>query len=508
MKLNSRALFFIIVTFSFGYLAGYLTLYWMSPSFHKALILYDGKKDYMTNPEAMRRAHRSVTNYAKPRMDQSILTNGYSYLLVLYYFEQMNNAMKNLLHLGPIAMNLDLKIVEPFVVHSRLYGLPDMLPAGEVTGSFYSLHTLFNIDSINQSLNTYANASLASFEEFVHNAPRNVTVVYFIHKEHYRPRTFRLSYHYLRILRLVSEAKTPVIDCSNEIAHEEQIYGGLLDALLNITTKYGVGNFRITKFVCAAGEKDTTTNQLREQLGSERKTVIFPEWRGCGYRNCNFNMRRKHLSHNRPKLLYTLRGEKESPLNLSYASSDLVIETANLFINKRLNLNKKSYISVYMRTEKLLKRNGTFYIDKNYLKCCVSTLQKVLAGVKKRFKLSNVLLITDLGRYGSDSCTGDCQLAGASILKDVEKRTKLKMFDYVPNITPQKIDNGGFAAMVEMEMLAGGKKLITVGAGMFKEQVTRLHEKKTIHSNAYGICKEMDINVLHDFAASFPTHCG
>ena len=508
MKLNSRALFFIIATFSFGYLAGYLTLYWASPSFHKALILHTGKKNYTTS-EPLRRVQRhspnilgSLKHYAE---DQSSLTNGYSYLLVLYYFEQMNNALKNLFHLGPIAMNLDLKIVEPFVVHSRLYGLPDMLPAGEATGSFYSLHTLFNIDSINQSLNTYANVSLASFQDFVHNAPRDITVVYFIHNERSRPRNFRLSHHYSRILRRVSEAKTPMIDCSNEIAHEEQIYSGLLDALLNITTKYGVVSFRITKFICVAGERDITTNQLREQLGPERKTVIFPEWRGCGYGKCNFDMRHKHLTHNRPKLLYTLRGEKESPLNLSYTSSDLVMETANLFI-KSLNLNKKSYISVYVRTEKLLKRNGTFSIDKNYLRCCTSTLQNVLAGVKKRFKLSNVLLISDLGKYGSDSCTGDCQLAGASILKDVEKRTKLKVFDYDPSKALEKIDNGGFAAMVEMEMLASGKKLITVGAGMFKEQVTRLHEKKTIHSNVYSICKELDINLLHDFT-SFPAHC-
>ena len=463
-----------------------------------------------TNSEALSYVHgthvleRSVKDYTEPRVDQSNVRNG-SYLLVLYYFEQMNNALKNLLHLGPIAMNLDLEIVEPFVVHSRLYGLPDMLPPGEVTGSFYSLRTLFNIDSINQSLNTYANASLASFRDFVLYAPRDIVVVYFIHKERYRPRNFHLSYHYSRILKLVSEAETPLIDCSNEIARDEQLYSGLLDALLNITTKYRVTNFRIMKFVCVAGERDTTTDQLKEQLGPEKKTVIIPEWRGCGYRICNFNMRHKHQSHHRPKLLYKLKGEKDSPLNLSYVSSDLVMETASLFI-KNLNLAKKPYISVYMRMEKLLKKNGTIHISKSYLKCCTSTLQKVLAGVKKRYKLSNVLLTTDLGRYGSDACPGDCQLVGTHILKDVEKRNKIKVFGYDPNKTPQKIDNGGFAAMVEMEMLAGGKKVITVGAGMFKEQVTRLHEKRYAHSNVYTICKELDVNVLHDFV-SFPSHC-
>ena len=488
---------------------GYLTILWTSPYFHKGLILYDNRND-ITN-EALRQARdvlgRSKQSCAKSLMNRPDIMKGYSYLLVLYYFEQMSSGMNNLLHLGPIAMNLDLKIVEPFVVHSRLYGLPDMLPPGEVTGSFYSLRTLFNIESINQSLNTYANASLASFKDFVLYAPRDIVVVYFIHKEQSRPRTFRLSYRYLRMLKLVSESETPAIDCTNEIFYEEQLYGGLLGTLLNITVKYGVVNFRIVKFICVAGERDTTTDQLKELLGLEKKTVIFPEWRSCAYKHCNLEMRHKFVTRTRPKLLYTMRGEKESPLNISYDNSNVVMETASLFI-KNLNPTKKPYISVYVRIEKMLKRYGTFHVDKSYLKCCTSTLQKVLAGVKKKYKLSNVLLTADLGRYGSDSCSGDCQLVMADILKDIEKTNKIKAFDYDPNKTPQKIDNSGFAALVEMEMLARAKIIITVGSGLFKEQVTRLYHKKNGDPNVpvYSVCKELGLNALYNFS-DLPSHC-
>ena len=507
--MNSGQACRIVASFSLGYLLGYLTLSLTSQYFDKESISYDTETSNASNAASLRHVHnvleRNVKDCIESPMGKSSLTNGYSYLLVLYYFEQMNNALKNLLHLGPIAMNLDLKIVEPFVVHSRLYGLPDMLPAGEVTGSFYSLRTLFNIDSINQSLNAYANASLASFHDFILYAPRDVVVVYFIHKEHPRPRTFRLSYHYLRILKLVSESETPAIDCTNEIFYEEQIYGGLLGTLLNITVKYGAVNFRIAKFICVAGERDVTTNQLRQLFNPEKKTVIIPEWRGCGYKHCNLEMRHYFITHARPKLLYTLKGEKQSPLNFSYEYSDLVMETASLLI-KNLNLTKKPYISVYMRIEKLLKTNNTFRIDKNYLKCCTSTLQRVLTSVKKRFKLSDVLLITDLGRYGSDACPGDCQRVGEQILKDVEKTNKIKVFDYNPGKTPLKIDNGGFAAMVEMEMLARARRLITVGLGQFKEQLIQSYERRNTNTNVYSVCKEMRLNVLHDFG-SLPSHC-
>ena len=514
-KMNSGKACRIIASFSFGYLLGYLTLSMTSQyQFDSESILYDtlddtNTADDATNVASLRHVHkvleRSERDCTEPPMGESNVMYGYSYLLVLYYFEQMNNALKNLLRLGPIAMNLDMKIVEPFVVHSRLYGLPDMLPPGEVTGSFYSLHTLFKIDSINQSLNTYANASLASFEDFVQYAPRDIVVVYFIHKEQSRPRTFRLSYRYLQLLKLLSESETPAIDCTNEIFYEEQIYGGLLGTLLNITVKYGVINFRIVKFICVAGERDTTTDQLRELLGPKKKTVIIPEWRGCGYKHCNLEMHHDYMTHSRPNLLYTLKGEKRSQLNISYVYSDLVMETANLFI-KNLDLTKKLYISVYMRIEKLLKTNNTFHTDKGYLKCCTSTLQKVLASVKNKFKLSNILLITDLGRYGSDSCSGNCQLMGADILKDVEKTNKIKVFNYDPDKTPLKIDNSGFAAMVEMEMLARARRLITVGSGQFKEQLIQLYGKRNKNANIYSICRELHLNVLHEFG-NLPSHC-
>ena len=505
--MNSRKACCFVFLFSLGYFLGYLTLFW-TYSFHKKLNLYDTKK-YLVNEETFRQSRdvsvSSKEGCAKSLLGQSHAMNKYSYLLVLYYHEQISSALSNLFHLGPVAMNLDVKIVEPFVVHSRLYGLPDMLPPGEVTGKFYSLRTLFDINSINQSLYTYANVSLSSFQDFVLYAPRDVVVVYFMYKEVSKPRSFRISYRYLRILKLVTEAEIPVIDCTNEVFFEEQIYGGLVGTLLNNTAKYGAINFRIVKFICVAGQRISTTDQLREQINLEKKTIIFPEWRSCAYKHCNLEMRHTLVTPGRTRLLYTMKREKQSPLNISYSNSDLVTETANFFI-KKLNPNKEPYVSVYMRIEKMLKINNTINIKNSYLKCCTSMLQKVLAGVKKKFKLTNVLLTTDLGRYGSDACPGDCQLVGREVLKDIEKVNKIKVFNYDPSKTLEKIDNSGFAAMVEMEMLAGAKRLITVGPGLFKEQVTRLYKKANPNVSVYSICKELGLHALFDFN-DFPSQC-
>ena len=496
--------YLLIVGFSLGYLLGYVTVLWSSPYCHGSFVYNNNHATTLRQLQVHDELERNL------RCTDSLLIrskmNRHSYILVLYYFEQMNNAMRNLLRLGPVAMNLDLKIVEPFVVHSRLYGLPDLLPPGEVAGNFYSLRTLFNIDTVNQTLHSYANATLASFEEFILYAPRDIVVVYFIHKEYTRPRTFRLRYRYLKILKLVSQdAGSPVVDCTNEIDHEEQIYGGVLSALMSITTKYGAANFRILKFICAAGEREITTDQLKEQLGPNKKTVIFPEWRSCAYKHCNLEMRHKSTVYSRTRVLYRLKGEKESPLNVSYVNSDTVMETASWFI-KSLNLTRKPYISIYMRIEKLLKTNNTFRINKPYLNCCTTVLQKVLANIKKRYKLTDVLLITDLGKYGSDACPGDCQVVGTDLLRNVEEVNNIKVFGYDPSRTPLKIDNSGFAAMVEMEMLARARRLITVGFGLFKTQLTQLYEKRNVNAKAYAVCKELKLNVLHQFNG-IPSHC-
>ena len=516
MKLNPRTAFYFIATFSLGCLLWYFTLSRTSPHLGT-----DDLADDTANVAALRHMHsshrgsrrdsrvleRNVKDHAngKTVVGQSNVMNGRNYLLALYYFEQMNNALKNLLHLGPVAMNLDLKIVEPFVVHSRLYGLPGMLPSREVNGTFYSLSTLFNIESIKQSMYSYANASLVSFEDFVLNAPRDVVVVYFIHKERPRPRSFCLSYRQLQIIKLVSEAESPIVDCTSKVIHDEVIYNGLLDTLANITAKHGVVNFRIVKFFCVAGERDVTTDQLKEQLGPAQKTVIVPEWRACAYRHCNIEMRHKYMTHSRPKLLYRLNREKEVLFQLSYVSSNTVVETAS-FLIENLNLTKQPYIAIYARIEKLLKKNGTLHINKTYINCCTSILQEVLVNVKNKYSLSNVLLITDLSKYGTDSCNGGCKMVGAYVLNRIEETNKIKAFNYDPSKTPLKIDNSGFAALVEMEMLARARRLITVGSGLFKEQLTQLYEKKNDGSDVFSICKERDLSVLHGIISS-PLHC-
>jgi len=496
--MNASRLCVVVTLFLLGYLSGCFTLFWTSAHSEKQLSTINSrllqKRDVESNA---------------PVIKSHELLESYSYLLTLYYFEQMSNALKNLLKLGPVAMNMDFRIVEPFAVHSRLYGVPGLLPAKEAPGNFYSLGTLFDLDSINQSLYSYSNASLVTFDDFILHAPRDIVMVYFMHQETPRPRTFRLAHHYLHILGIVERSPITITDCTSEIVYEEQLYIGLLQVLFNITVRFNVDYFRISKFLCVAGEKDTLTAKLREYIGPGRKTVIFPEWRGCGYRSCNIEMNHKYMSHSRPKLMYTMHGEKDSPLNLSLSHSKLVIQSADSYL-KYLKMGK-TFLAVYVRVEKLIKRNGELYIDTNFQECCIAALRKTLDIVKQTYNFAKVLFITDMGKYGSDSCQDSkCKLESSKVLSHVESAINAKMLDYDPKNTPAKVDNAGFVAMVEMEMLAKASRLITVGSGLFKEKVTQLFGNKLDAPKVYALCKEKDVNVLNEFEnslESIPSHC-
>ena len=493
--MNTSRLYFVVTLFLLGYLSGCFTLFWTSP-------------EQLSTINSLSRQRRDVKSDASLIKSHELLET-YSYLLALYYFEQMSNALKNLLKLGPVAMNLDIRIVEPFVVHSRLYGVPGLLPEKEASGNFYSLGTLFNLDSINQSLYSYSKASLVAFDDFILHAPRDIVMVYFMHQETARPRTFRLAHHYLHILGIVERSPITIVDCTGEILHEEQLYSGLLRALLNVTAQFGVHSFKISKFLCVAGEKDTLAAKLKEYIGPGRKTVIFPEWRGCGYRSCNIEMNHKYMSHSRPKLMYTMHGEKDSPLNLSLSHSKLVIQSADSYL-KYLGMGK-TFLAVYVRVEKLIKRNGELYIDTNFQECCIAALRKTLDIVKQTYNLAKVLFITDMGKYGSDSCQDiKCKTESGKVLSHIESVINTKMLDYDPKNTPAKVDNAGFVAMVEMEMLAKASRLITVGSGLFKEKVTQLFGSKPNAPEVYALCKEKDVNVLNELEnsiGSIPSHC-
>ena len=497
LKMKLGRFFFVSMVFLFGYLAGCFTLFWTSPHY-KYQRIRSGRHDrtlQIRDENSVIESHESLQTY--------------SYLLTLYYFEQMSNALKNLMKLGPVAMNLDMRIVEPFAVHSRLYGVPGLLPEKEAPGNFYSLGTLFDLDSINQSLHSYSRASLVTFKDFILHAPRDIVVVYFMHQETPRPRTFRLAHHYLHILGIVERSPIAITDCTSEVLHEEQLYSGLLQALFNITVQYSINSFKITKFLCVAGEKDTMVSELAEFIGRGRRTVIFPEWRGCGYRTCNNELNHKYLSHSRPKLMYDMKGERGSHLNLSLTHSKLVIRSADSYL-EYLKMGK-TFLAVYVRVEKLIKRDGKLYIDTKFQDCCIAALRKTIDTVKQAYHLSKVLFITDMGKYGSDSCQdSECEAESSKVLLHVEDAINAKMLDYDPRNTPDKVDNAGFVAMVEMEMLVKATRLITVGSGLFKEKVTELFKSKPSAPEVYALCKEKDVNVLNEFDNSIPdvpSHC-
>ena len=152
--------------------------------------------------------------------------------------------------------------------------------------------------------------------------------------------------------------------------------------------------------------------------------------------------------------------------------SDFIINTAKKFV-RSLDFRGHPYISVHIRFEKLYF--FAFEHNKNveaHLDCCMSRLNKLIAAISHKFKISsdNVLLIWDYSPHGSQTCPfGDIKKCSDLAGKYLQKiKAKPSFF------APTKFNTSSHhsvVSLVESEALYGGKALVTVGGGSYQKMI-------------------------------------
>jgi len=89
------------------------------------------------------------------------------------------------------------------------------------------------------------------------------------------------------------------------------------------------------------------------------------------------------------------------------------------------------------------------------------------------YDLQRRLLITDIGRYGTDSCQNVDYCSKNRIQQFfliLEERLGLTVNSYDPKVL-NGTENSGYVSLVEMSMLAQGEKLVLVGHGGFEKNL-------------------------------------
>ena len=433
--------------------------------------------------------------YSHDIFNSTVATSkGSSYFLSLSYFEQLSCATRNLLSAGNIAQNLGAKVVLPFLLRSRLYGIPDLLPDKEVPDIFYPLSTVYDIAQLNMTFHLLSNAYLVDFESFLFNAPREIVIVDFIHRR-IAPKELSLNPKSISILyQYFMYSRSHIFDCTQLVFDQTQELIEKIKVMLRISTRrLGVKEFIIQKYICVDLSSDITTDQLKELIGPKPRTILFTQWRGCAYYSCDIKSRRNITSPFRNRILYHSNHSKSIPhvKDVILPLSTTIKETAKQYLQK-INLSYP-FISVHIRIEKLSRVNNRI---NGHTVCCLSILDSLLKLLKSKY-FDRTLLITDIGEYGSDACYDKVCLPHSRKVKGMLKTMGLRQLSFNPE-TFSSSKNPGFASLVEMHMLAMGDRLVVIGYGSFKHQIIANFLNFHPTNKLYHICTENG-NVLNEF---------
>ena len=418
-----------------------------------------------------------------------------SFFMSLSYFEQLTCATRNLLSAGNMAQNLGAKVVMPFLLRSRLYGIPDLLPDKEVPDVFFPLHTVYDIGQLNTTFHFRSHTHLVDFENFLYNAPRTIVMVDFIHTR-VAPKELSLSPRSIAEIRhRMSLYSHNIFDCSVLVFGRKQPLLNKIKLMLRISTRrLGVKEFVIRKYICVNLSADVTTDEINKLIGPEPRTVVFTQWRGCAYHSCDITAPRNISSSFRNRFLYRSNHTKSMPhvKDVTLPLSNNIKTTAVQYLQK-VDISSP-FISVHIRIEKLSRVNDKI---NGHTACCLGILDSLLKSLKWKY-FDRTLLITDIAEYGSDACYDKVCLPHSRKVKGMLNTMGLTQHSFNPEVVGSS-KNPAFASLVEMYMLAMGDRLVVMGQGSFKHQIITNFLNSNPTNRLYHICTE-DGNILNEFS--------
>lgn len=419
---------------------------------------------------------------------------GSSYFISLSYFEQLTCGTRNLLSTGNVAQNLEAKVVLPFLLRSRLYGIPDLISSKEVPDIFLPLHTVYDIVRLNETFHSLSNTYLVDYEDFLYNAPREIVMVDLIHR-HVAPKELSLNKRsIIEIGQRMEIFSYDIFNCSRLVFKREQPLLEKIKLMLRISTRrLGVKKFTIKKYICINPYANITTDELKRFLGPEPCTILFTQWRGCAYHSCDIRAPGNITSSFRYRFLYHSNQTKSVPRvnDISLPLSNVIKSTALRYL-QRIKLYSP-FISIHIRIEKLSRVNDKI---NGHTACCLGILNLLLKSLEWRY-FNHRLLITDIGQYGSDACYDKVCLPHSRKVKGMLKTMGLIQQSFNPSVVNSS-KNPAFASLVEMHMLAQGDRLVVMGHGSFKRQIISNFLNSNPTNKLYHICTE-EGNKLNEF---------
>ena len=416
---------------------------------------------------------------------------GLSFMLSFHYAEQLTCASSHFVELVNLAVHWNMTAVEPLVKNSRLFGFHGSSKSWQQDPSYW-YGRLFNLTLANEKLSncllgtTYTSNSsiILPFHDFLLNSYRSITVVLFVHG--HSPTYIKddiLGDVENKVFQSKLDSKgnmTSIVDCTLEGKNTATMK--TVESLLNLeasTSSKVEANFVVSRMICVNSSDVISLIDLKEAVFPSQihnESVVFLFWQGL---RTVYKFQEENVLHK---------------CHLNFPHSNEVVKTSQQFIQS-LSL-KRPFLSVHMRTEKLLKHEIT---HPGYFNCCIERLHSMINATIEKYKLKSVLILRDYGTYGTDACLYDGKWLPSNICKEQSDKAVERLnqwgipvveFDPAAFHAPK---NAGFVSLVEADALLQGDVLINLGCGSFQHNIIQ----KFIHkysnetdpkARCYSVC--------------------
>lgn len=425
---------------------------------------------------------KDATNQYVPGRDNNLCNSSSSrkYVIGLSYWEQLNMAVRNMFQLVIVANDWGSRVVEPYTINSRLFGLRNFVIKRETAITYsdvpLSLRELVDTDKLNGIICSNGLPHLASVQEFTDKSAELVIVVHFIHHRD-NPNDLNVPAN-VKAHITTQFSSSPVVDCTTLLEHYLYRIGNLLQQETD-----GKRDHVIKHYYCVDATKLISTEKLAKMIGIAdlaEFTVIVVDWHGYSSKSMVYNSAQGPHMNKRATLNTSYKGPSFAAVTLPH--SQRVINATERYLQySKITI---PFIAVHIRSEKIGHVQST---HKGYVSSCMNKMIDMIEQLKKQHDISNVVICTDAGEAGSDSCA-NCR--GRSETLQILHEHHLKITHFNPNMIGEIHDNG-LIALVEMNILSHGDHLIVVGGGSFQNQTEQnfIHYHSISYNNRiYEVC--------------------
>jgi len=282
------------------------------------------------------------------------------YVLALSYWDQQTSALRNLLSLQCWARQVELVVVEPFIIGSD-FGMQVVEQNNHSDKMVARFRDLFDINQWNDPSHTKV-TPLVSWKNFLENAPQNVILVEMKYTDH--PMKF---------------PELPLdVTCKKKI---------LIRQFFRV---FGSHGFHLQRMVCFDFQKlgILTTRQFNTYLFGKfdpsSVSVVFIEWRGIVTSVFHRIMLQDSVCGN---------GLGYTNIAISLNPSQKIIKHSEQYIQRYLHGG--DYVAIALRLERI------FPAGKNNVLVCLNKTLGYLSRIKQGVHAANTFLSIDVGRFGS-----------------------------------------------------------------------------------------------------------